>query len=102
MPRKRDPEVVFVDQWLELISDLERTLAPQPEVLQQALAVAANLFLMRWSKKRDQTYVKGLLGRKNKERRGRKHAPSVQTQHLAASLGTNSSAIDNLMAKGEA
>ncbi len=102
MPRKRDPEVVFVDRWLELISDLERTLDQQPEILEQALDVTANLFLMRWSKKRDQTYVKGLLGRKNKQRRGRKHTASVQTQHLAASLGTNSSAIDNLMAKGEA
>jgi len=102
IPRKREPEARFVEQWLELVSDLERTFDPQPEVLQQALAVTAKLFLMRWSKKSDQTYVKGLLGRKNKQRRGRKHTASVQTQHLAASLGTHSSAIDNLMAKGEA
>ena len=60
---------------------------------------SSDLFAMRWPKKGEQTYVKGLLGQKNKERRRRKGVTSVQTQHLAASLGTNSSAIDNLIAK---
>jgi hypothetical protein len=66
------------------------------------LDTAAHLFAIRWAKKGEQTYVKGLLGPKNQQRRGRKSATSVQTRHLAASLGTNSSAIDNLIAKRKA
>ncbi|MCP3880105.1 MAG: hypothetical protein GY701_17195, partial [Sulfitobacter sp.] len=97
--RKHDPEAEFVNRWLDLVSDLERTLGQQPESLQQTLDTAANLFLMRWARKSEQTYVKGLLGQKNKQRRGRKSGISVQTRHLAASLGTNSSAIDNLITK---
>jgi transcriptional regulator with AAA-type ATPase domain len=99
--RKHDPEAEFVNRWLDLVSDLERTLGQQPDALQQTLDTAANLFLMRWAKKSEQTYVKGLLGQ-NKQRRGRKSSNSVQTRHLAASLGTNSSAIDNLIAKRKA
>ena len=101
-PRKDDPAAEFVDRWLDLIGDLERSLGQQPDALQQALDTAAHLFAMRWTKKSEQTYVKGLLGQKNKQRRRRKNATSVQTRHLAASLGTNSSAIDNLIAKGKA
>jgi MoxR-like ATPase len=100
--RKDDPEAKFVDRWLDLVGDLERSLGQQPDALQQTLDMAAHLFAIRWAKKGEQTYVKGLLGQKNKERRGRKNATSVQTRHLAASLGTNSSAIDNLIAKRKA
>jgi hypothetical protein len=99
---KPDPEVEFVNRWLDLVSDLERTLGQQPDALQQTLETAANLFLMRWAKKSDETYVKGLLGEKNNERRGRKRSSSVQTRHLAASLGTTSPAIDNLIAQRKA
>jgi hypothetical protein len=99
--RKHGPEAEFVNRWMDLVSDLERTLGQQPDALQQTLDTAANLFLMRWAKKSEQTYVKGLLGQ-NKQRRGRKSSNSVQTRHLAASLGTNSSAIDNLIAKRKA
>jgi hypothetical protein len=100
--RKDDPEAKFVDRWLDLVGDLERALAPQPDALQQTLNTAAHLFAIRWAKKGEQTYVKGLLGQKNKERRRRRNGTSVQTRHLAASLGTNSSAIDNLIAKRKA
>jgi len=81
---------------------MERSLGQQPDALQQTLNAAARLFAIRWAKKGEQTYVKGLLGQKNQQRRRRKNATSVQTQHLAASLGTNSSAIDNLIAKRRA
>jgi transcriptional regulator with AAA-type ATPase domain len=100
-PPKIDPAEELVDRWLDLVGDLERSLGQQPDALQQTLDAAAQLFAMRWPKKGEQTYVKGLLGQKNKERRRRKGVTSVQTQHLAASLGTNSSAIDNLIAKRE-
>ena len=97
--RSDDPATEFVDRWLELVGDLERSLAQEPDALQQALEVTARLFATRWPKKGEQTYLKGLLGQKNKQRRaGRQRAP-VQIRHLAASLGTNSSAIDNLIAK---
>jgi hypothetical protein len=101
-PRKDDPEAEFVDRWLDLVCNLERSLGPEPDALQQTLDTAAHLFAIRWAKKGEQTYVKGLLGQKNQQRRGRKNAMSVQTRHLAASLGTNSSAIDNLIAKRKA
>ncbi len=101
-PRKVDPAEEFVDRWLVLVGDLARSLGQQRDALQQTLNVAANLFAMRWTRKRDQTYVKGLLGQKNKQRRDRKSGISVQTRHLAASLGTNSSAIDNLITKRKA
>ena len=101
-PRKDDPAAEFVDRWLDLVSDVERSFGQQPGALQQTLEATARLFAMRWTKKSEQTYVKGLLGQKNKQRRKRKNGTSVQTRHLAASLGTNSSAIDNLIAKGKA
>jgi len=100
--RKDDPAAQFVDRWLDLVGDLERSLGQQPDALQQTLDTAAHLFTIRWSQTSEQTYVKGLLGQKNQQRRGRKNATSVQTRHLAASLGTNSSAIDNLIAKRKA
>ena len=100
--RRDDPEADFVDRWLDLVSDLERSLDQQPDALQQALDAAARLFAIRWPKKGEQTFLKGLLGQKNKQRRGGRQGGSVQTQHLAASLGTNSSAMDNLIAKREA
>ena len=98
-PRQGDPEAEFVDRWLDLVGDLEHSLDQQPDVLQQALDTAAHLFAIRWTKKSEQTYVRGLLGQKNQQRRRRKNATSVETRHLAASLGTTSSAIDNLIAK---
>jgi hypothetical protein len=101
-PRKDDPEAEFVDRWLDLVCDLERSLGQQPDALQQTLGAVAHLFAIRWTKKGEQTYVKGLLGQKNKERRRRKNATSVQLRYLAASLGTNSAAIDNLIAKRKA
>jgi len=101
-PRKVNPAEEFVNRWLDLVSDLERTLGQQPDALEQTLDAAAHLFAMRWTKKSEQTYVKGLLGQKNKQRRGRKSGTSAQTRHLAASLGTNSSAIDNLIIKRRA
>ena len=97
--RKEDAEEELVNRWLDLISDLERTLGQQPETLQQTLDTAANLFRMRWAQKGDQTYVKRLLALKNTQRRARKTGISVQTRHLAASLGTTSSALDNLITK---
>jgi transcriptional regulator with AAA-type ATPase domain len=97
--RRDDPETEFVDRWLELVGDLERSLAQEPEALQQALDVTARLFATRWPKKGDQTFLKGLLGQKNKQRRAGRQSTPVQIRHLAASLGTNSSAIDNLIAK---
>ena len=97
--RRDDPEADFVDRWLDLVSDLERSLDQQPDALQQALDATARLFAIRWPKKGEQTFLKGLLGQKNKLRRGGSRGGSVQTLHLAASLGTNSSAIDNLIAK---
>ena len=97
--RKDNPEEAFVNRWLDLVGDLERSLGQRPEALQQTLSAAASLFMMRWPKKGDQTHVRGLLGLKNNQRRGRKIGGSVQTRHLAASLGTTSSAIDNLIAK---
>ena len=97
--RKENPEEEFVNRWLDLVSDLERSLGQEQDALKQTLDAAANLFMMRWVKKSDQTYIKALLGQKNKQRRTRKNGISVQTQHLAASLGTNSSAIDNLITK---
>jgi hypothetical protein len=100
--RKGDPAAEFVDRWLDLVCNLERSLGPEPDALQQTLDTAAHLFAIRWAKKGEQTYVKGLLGQKNQQRRGRKNATSVQTRHLAASLGTSSSAIDNLIAKRKA
>ena len=96
-----DPEAEFVDRWLELIGDLERALDQHPDALHQTLDAAARLFAIRWPKKGEQTFLKGLLGQKNKQRRGGRQRASVQTQHLAASLGTNSSAMDNLIAKRE-
>jgi hypothetical protein len=101
-PRQVDPAEEFVDPWLDLVGDLERSLGGEPDVLHQTLNTAAHLFAIRWTKKREQTYVKGLLGQKNQQRRGRKNATNVQTRHLAASLGTNSPAIDNLIAKRKA
>jgi hypothetical protein len=98
-PPKVDPAEAFVDRWLDLVCNLERSLGPEPDALQQTLDTAAHLFAIRWTKKGEQTYVKGLLGQKNKERRRRKNATSVQLRYLAASLGTNSAAIDNLIAK---
>ena len=97
--RKHDPEAEFVNRWLDLVRDLERSLGQQPDALQQTLNTATKLFVMRWARKSEQTYVKGLLGQKNNQRRARINGSSVQTRHLAASLGTNSSAIDNLITK---
>jgi hypothetical protein len=99
--RRDDPEAEFVDRWLELIGDLERALDQQPDALHQTLDAAARLFAIRWPKKAEQTFLKGLLGQKNKQRRGGRQRASVQTQYLAASLGTNPSAMDNLIAKRE-
>ena len=101
-PTKVNPAEEFVDRWLDLVGDMERSLGQQPDALQQTLDTAARLFAIRWAKTSEQTYVKGLLGQKNQQRRGRKNATFVQTRHLAASLGTNSSAIDNLIAKRKA
>ena len=101
-PTKVNPAEEFVDRWLDLVGDMERSLGQQPDALQQTLNAAARLFAIRWAKKGEQTYVKGLLGQRNQQRRRRKNATSVQTRHLAASLGTNSSAIDNLIAKRKA
>ena len=101
-PRKDDPEAEFVDRWLDLVGDLEHSLDQHPDALQQALDTAAHLFAIRWTKKSEQTYVRGLLGQTNQQRRRRKNATSVETRHLAASLGTTSSAIDNLIAKRNA
>jgi transcriptional regulator of acetoin/glycerol metabolism len=97
--RKVDPEAEFVDRWLDLVGDLERSLGQQPDALQQTLDTAARLFTIRWKKKGEQTYVKRLLAQKNQQPRKRKNATFVQVRHLAASLGTNSPAIDNLIAK---
>lgn len=84
------------------MGDLERALDQDPDALQQALDAAARLFAIRWPKKREQTFLKGPLGQKNKQLRGGRQVGSVQTRQLAASLGTDSSAIDNLVAKREA
>jgi hypothetical protein len=100
--RRDEPEAEFVDRWVELVGDLERALDQDPDVLRQALEAAAHLFATRWPKKGEQTFLKGLLGQKNKKRRGGRQGRSVKTRNLAASLGTNSSAIDNLIAKREA
>ena len=97
--RRGDPEAELVDRWLDLAGDLERSLPQEPDALEQALSTAARLFAIRWPKKGEQTFLKGLLGQRNKQRRGGKQVGSVQIRHLAASLGTNSSAIDNLIAK---
>jgi hypothetical protein len=97
--RTRDPEAELVDRWLDLTGDLELSLPQEPDALEQALSTAARLFAIRWPKKGEQTFLKGLLGQRNKQRRGGRQVGSVQTRHLAASLGTNSSAIDNLIAK---
>jgi hypothetical protein len=101
-PRQDGPETEFVDRWLDLVGDLEHSLDQQPDVLQQALDTAAHLFAIRWTRKSEQTYVRGLLGQKNQQRRTHKKATCVETRHLAASLGTTSSAIDNLIAKRNA
>ncbi len=100
--RRDDPAAEFFDRWLELVGDLERALAHDPDTLQQALDTAGRLFAIRWPKKGEQTFLKGLLGQRNKQRRGGSQGGSVQIRHLAASLGTNSSAIDNLIAKRKA
>jgi hypothetical protein len=77
-PRKDDPEAEFVDRWLDLVGDPERSLGPEPDALQQTLDTAARLFAIRWAKKGEQTYVKGLLGQKNKERRRRRKGRDLQ------------------------
>jgi hypothetical protein len=99
---KDNPEEEFVNRWLDLVGELERSLGQQPMALQQSLDTAANLFMLRWAKKSEQTYIRGLLGLKNQQGRGRKAVSSVQHQHLATSLGTTPSAMDNLIAKGKA
>ena len=68
----------------------------QSEALKQHMDAAANLFMMQWTKKSDQTYVKKSLALKNNQRRARSNGISVQTRHLAASLGTTSPALDNI------
>jgi len=97
--RTRDPEAEFVDRWLDLTGNLERALTHDHDTLQQALDTAGRLFALRWPKKGEQTFLRGLLGQRNKQRRGGSQGGSVQIRHLAASLGTHSSAIDNLIAK---
>jgi hypothetical protein len=97
--RRGDAEAEFVDRWLDLAGDLERSLPQEPDALEQALDTAARLFAIRWPKKGEQTFLKGLLGQRNKQRRGARQIGAVQIRHLAASLGTNASALDNLIAK---
>jgi hypothetical protein len=58
--------------------------------------------MLRWAKKSEQTYIRGLLGVKNQQGRARKAGSSAQNQHLATSLGTTPSALDNLIAKRKA
>jgi hypothetical protein len=80
------------------VGDLERALDQDPDALQQAPDAAAGLFAIRWPKKGEQTSLKGLRGQKSKQLRGGRQVGSAQTRHLAASLGTDSSAIVNLVA----
>jgi len=63
-PRKVDPEAEFVDRWLDLAGDLERSLGQQPDALQQTLGAAARLFAIRWAKKGEQTYSRDCAGRR--------------------------------------
>jgi hypothetical protein len=84
------------------VGDLERALDQDPDALQQALDAAARLFAIRSPKRGEQTFLKGLLGQKKEQPRGGRQVGSVQTRHVAASLGTDSSAIVNLVAKREA
>jgi hypothetical protein len=97
--RRGDAEAEFVDRWLDLVGDLERALPQERDPLGQALETTARLFAIRWPKKGEQTFLKGLLGQSNKQRRGARQIGAVQIRHLAASLGTNASALDNLIAK---
>jgi hypothetical protein len=94
--------VIVSVKGLGLVGDLERSLGEEPDAFHQTLDTAAHLFAIRWTKKGEQTYVKGLLGQKNQQRRKSKNATFVQTRHLASSLGTTPSALDNLIAKRKA